>query len=48
MLFRLITFCVGTTLYNTSLKESWKKLEDEEEDVGSYWTTAKEREDMKI
>jgi hypothetical protein len=31
-------------LCNTSLKERWNKLEDEEEDVGSYLTTAGERE----
>jgi len=40
----LITLCVGTALRNTSLKERWKKLEDEEKDVGSYLTTAGKRE----
>jgi len=39
---------LGTALYNTSFKERWKKLEYEEEDVGSYWTTARKREDMKF
>ena len=41
---RLITLCVGTALYNNSLKERWKKLED----VGSYWMAARKREDMKF
>jgi hypothetical protein len=40
----MITLCVETALYNTSFKERWKKLEDDEENVGSYRTTSRKRE----
>jgi hypothetical protein len=42
-LIGLITSCVGTTFCNASLKgrkrERWKRREDEEADVSSYWRT---------
>jgi len=41
----LVTSCVGSAFYDTLLKERLKGIEDNKEDVSSYWMTLKKRKD---
>jgi hypothetical protein len=41
----LATSCIGTAIYNTILRERVEGLEDEEEDVSSYWMILRKQND---
>jgi hypothetical protein len=46
----LVTFCVETVFYDRLLNKRYEKgykwQEDEEEDLGSYWMTLRQGEDI--